>query len=459
MQKTLPLAIPGTTIARQVFWLAAPVLVEQSLLYLVFLSDTALTGRYLSQEHLAAVTVSSYLLWFLASLWTVVSVGATALVARMVGQRDRAGAAAVCQQAIAMALFVGTAMYVAGWTLTPWIVRVMNLHGPAAELAAEFFRIVLFVTPMLASTAVGVACLRGAGDTWTGMWVMALVNAVNIGLSWSLIRGFGPFPALGFRGIAIGTACGEAIGGLIVLGVLARGRSGLKLEAAGMVPRWSAIHRILRISIPAAGESLSNSLFQLWFLGLINRLGTTATAAHGVAIRCESISFLAVAAFGVAASTLTGQYLGAGRPDLARRAAATAWGIGGLVLTALGLLLYTQANPLIRLFIGDRQYEVLVQGVPVLRIVAFAMPALATIGVLAGALRGAGDTRWPWLFVLLGYLLVRIPLTYYLTTPAEEGGAGLGLPGAWLAMLADLCFRACLLTGRFLHGGWQATRV
>lgn len=459
MQTTLPLAIPGTTIARQVLWLAGPVLIEQTLLYLVFVSDTALTGRYLSEEHLAAVTVSSYLLWFLASLWSLVSVGATALVARMVGQRDREGAAAVCQQAIGMALIIGTAMLAVGWAIIPWVVRAMQLEGPAAELASEFFRIVLLVTPMLASTAVGVACLRGSGDTWTGMWVMMLVNAVNITLSWALVRGYGAFPALGFRGIAIGTACAEAFGGVTVLAILARGRSGLKLELGGIIPRWNSMRRILRISIPAAGESLTNSLCQLWFLGLINRLGTVATAAHGVAIRSESIAFLAVAAFGVAASTLTGQYLGAGRPDLARRAASTAWLIGGLVLAGLGVLLYTQADPMLRLFIGDRQQDVLLEGAPVLRIVAFAMPALATIAVLAGALRGAGDTRWPWVFVLLGYLAVRIPLTYYFTTPTEQGGLGLGLSGAWFAMLVDLCFRASLLTGRFLHGGWQATKV
>lgn len=459
MQTTLPLAIRGTTIARQVLWLAGPVLIEQTLLYLVLVSDTALTGRYLSEQHLAAVTVSSYLLWFLASLWTLVSVGATALVARMVGQRDRDGAAAVCQQAIGMALVIGTVMLLVGWAIIPWVVRAMQLHGSAAELATQFFRIVVLVTPMLASTAVGIACLRGAGDTWTGMWVMALVNAVNVTLSWSLVRGWGAFPRLGFPGIAIGTACAEAFGGLTVLAILAFGRSGLKLELAGMIPDWHSIHRILRISVPAAGESLTNSLCQLWFVGLINRLGTVATAAHGVAIRSESIAFLAVAAFGVAASTLTGQYLGAGRPDLARRAAATAWFIGGLVLTALGVVLYTQASPMIRLFIGDHQDDVLIEGAPVLRIVAFAMPALATIAVLAGALRGAGDTRWPWVFVLLGYLIVRIPLTYYLTTPAEQGGLGLGLRGAWFAMLADLSFRGSLLMGRFLHGGWQSTRV
>jgi Na+-driven multidrug efflux pump len=200
----------------------------------------------------------------------------------------------------------------------------------------------------------------------------------------------------------------------------------------------------------------ANSLCQLWFLGVINRLGPTATAAHGVAIRCEAVAFLTISAFSVAASTLTGQFLGARRPDLAARAARTAWGLGAAVLTALGVILALGAEPLFGLFLGSGGTEVARLGAPLLRIVAFAMPCLATISVLGGALRGAGDTRWPLAIVLAGYLLVRMPLAYTLTAP---GGADLGLIGAWIAMLADLALRAALIAGRFGHGGWRHVRV
>ena len=111
-----------------------------------------------------------------------------------------------------------------------------------------------------------------------------------------------------------------------------------------------------------------------------------------------------------------------------------------------------------QLFLAGRQNSVLEEGVPVLRIVALAMPALATINVLNGTLNGAGDTRWPWLITMSGYLLVRIPLTYVLITPTAQGGWGLGLKGAWLAMFADLYVRAVLVAGRFLQRGWLHTR-
>ena len=227
-----------------------------------------------------------------------------------------------------------------------------------------------------------------------------------------------------------------------------------------MWPVWREAWRILRISLPAAGESLTNVFCQLWFLGLINRLGATATAAHGVAIRCEALAFLTVTAFSIAASTLTGQYLGAGRPDLAAKAARTAWGIGvGLAGRRSASLIYVEAEAMFGLFLGGKQPNVVAEGVPVLRIVAFALPFLATLNVLNGALRGAGDTRWPWVIVLVGYLGIRLPLTYWLTWPTAGGGLGLGLRGAWLAMFFDLTLRGILVAARFLHGGWKTARV
>ncbi len=450
---------PSGSIPRQVLRLAAPLLVEQALLYLVGLSDTLLTGRYLSEEHLAAVTVSTYLLWFLGSLMTIISVGATALVARLTGAGRPDAANRSCQQAVGLSLILGTAALVAGQFVAPDLIRLLNLEGASARSATQFLRIVLLVTPLLACTTAGVACLRGVGDTRTGMWVMILVNAVNVALSWSLVRGFGPFPRLGFAGIAIGTATGEAVGGLCVLLILARGRSGLRLTSAGIWPAWEESWRILRISLPAAGESLTNVFCQLWFLGLINRLGSTATAAHGVAIRCEALAFLTVTAFSIAAGTLTGQYLGAGRPDLASRAATTAWAIGMALLCSVGVLIYVEAEAMFGLFLGGKQPAVAAEGVPVLRIVAYALPFLATLNVLNGALRGAGDTRWPWLIVLVGYLGLRMPLTYWLTWPVASGGWGMGLRGAWLAMFFDLAARGILVGARFFSGGWKTARV
>jgi Na+-driven multidrug efflux pump len=122
-------------------------------------------------------------------------------------------------------------------------------------------------------------------------------------------------------------------------------------------------------------------------------------------------------------------------------------------------VIYNEAGSMFELFLGGRQPSVATEGVPVLRLVALALPALATINVLSGALRGAGDTRWPWAIVLFGYLVVRLPLTYQLASAPGHGELAWGLYGAWVAMFADLNVRGVLVAARFLHGGWRSTRV
>lgn len=451
--------VSGATLYRQVMALAAPVLVEQALLYLVGFSDTLLTGRFLQVHDLAAVTVGSYLTWFLGSLLIVASAGGTAVVSRLIGARDPDSANRLAQQSLVLGLVVGSALLAVGYPLMPHLVGILEMAGEASSSALIYLRIILLASPLLACKIVGIACLRGAGDSRTGMWVMILVNIINATLSWLLVVGAGPLPACGIAGIAAGTAVGEAAGGLAILYILARGRSGLKFHLNQLRPRPQDIRRVLRVSVPAAGESGANTLCQLVFLTMVNRLGDLATAAHGVAIRCEAVAFLTIAAFAVAASTLTGQYLGAGRPDLATRSVRISWALGTAVLTALGLLMFLFADEMFWLFLGGQRTDVLREGAPALQLIGIAMPFFATMTVLNGSLRGAGDTRVPMFIVLAGFLLIRLPVTYLLTLPVTSGGPGMGLYGAWIAMFVDILFRSALVTARFLSGRWQTVEV
>src|SRR5437879_6148173 len=146
---------------------------------------------------------------------------------------------------------------------------------------------------------------------------MCGLDGVNVPLSWMFCYGFGPVPALGIAGIAIGTALSHTLGAIAVLTVLARGRSGLKLEFALFKPRLDLIWRLLRVSVPAGLDGMLVVVGQLWFLSIVNELGTEVAAAHGIALRWEALGYLSGAAFGTAAMTLVGQNLGARRFDQA----------------------------------------------------------------------------------------------------------------------------------------------
>jgi putative MATE family efflux protein len=310
----------------------------------------------------------------------------------------------------------------------------------------------------------GIACLVGAGDTRTGMWVMVGVAILNMPLAWGFGRGYWPLPEWGFVGIAVGTACSHALGGLAVLAVLLRGRFGLKLEARLFRPRPDLLYRLLRISVPSGVDSLSVVAGQFWFLAIVNRFGEAASAAHGLALVWEALGYLSGAAFGTAAMSLVGQNLGARRPHEAAKAGWMAFSLGCAVMSLMGLTFYTLAPQMFGLFTIEQ--PIIDVGVPVLRLVAFAMPPLASAIVFTYALRGAGDTRVPVLFTWIGFFVVRIPLAYFLALDEFSlgpfgtiRGLGMGLYGCWLAMSADLVIRGVFFMARFIHGAWQRQKV
>jgi putative MATE family efflux protein len=456
---------------RLVIALALPVLAQQGLYFIVTLSDRYLAGHIPADNQTAlqaAQTTAHYLAWFISCYNILVTVGSTALVARFVGARDWKLAVAVTHQSLLLAVFL--AGVATAWALLGGIrgmVELLQLQGAAADYATDYLRplFVLLVFQMI--QAAGNACLVGAGDTRTGLWVMIGVAVVNLPLAWGFSWGWGPLPRLGFVGIALGTALSHTLGGLVILAVLARGRFGLRLHWRMFRPRPDLLRRLLRISVPAGFDSLSVVAGQFWFLGIVNQLGDDASSAHGIALVWEALGYLSGAAFGTAAMTLVGQNLGAGRADQAARAGWRAFGLAAVVMSFMGAIFYTFAPQMFRVFCPlDEQQSIIAAGVPVLQLVAFAMPGLASTIVFTNALRGAGDTRVPVLFTWIGFFVVRIPLAYFLTRSVvslgplgDWPGINLGLLGAWWAMFADLIVRGVFFLYRFAQGAWKKQKV
>jgi putative MATE family efflux protein len=469
----LPADPAAAAIWPEVLRLAWPVLARQFLILLVGLSDRYLAGHFHPHDesqqvsYQAAQTTANYLAWLIVCYTVLVSVGSKALVARFVGAGDRRLAIRVTHQSILLAIVFGLAGTVAGLSGMGPLLHVLQLQGDSATFAAQYlWPTFLFLTFEVIEQA-GIACLAGAGDTITGFWVTGGVAVINFPIAWGLCFGLGPLPELGFPGIAYGTALSHTIGAAVVLTMLAKGRAGLQLNWRRFVPEINLIWRILRVSVPAAVDSMSLIVGQFWFLSIVNRLGEVASAAHGIALQWEAMGFLSGTAFGTAAMTLVGQNLGAGRPDRAAHSGWVAFRLGLAVMCTMGLVFFLLAHPMFALFCPqDKQQPIVDLGVPVLRLVAFAMPFVACTVVFTYALRGAGDTRVPVLFTWTGFLGVRIPLAYLFTMQTLDlgilgswPGCNWGLFGAWLAMFADLVIRGGLLFFRFLGGRWQQIEV
>jgi putative MATE family efflux protein len=400
------------------------------------------------------MTLISYMIWFLTNLFSFVSIGAVAMTARFVGAQDWQNANRVVNQSFLLGGILAVAYTVAGLLFGGRLSSLLQLEGESAALATRYLYCLIAVMPMMMLESVGNGCLRGAGDMVTGLVTMIVVNVINVAVSWSLLLGLGPLPELGWDGLAIGTACGHFVGGLIPLSRLLRGRAGLRIRRAMLVPDRDLMRRILRIGVPGGVDTLSITTCQLVFLSMVDRLGTVAAAAHGVAIRVESLAYLPGYAFQLAAATLAGQYLGARDYHRANRSVLMACATSGGLMIGVSLSFFLFAGPLVDIFLGADQEDVAAVAPGLLKIIAVALPTLALTQVLTGALRGAGDTRWPLVFTFIGFLIVRLPMTWLVTQRWDWG-----IEGAWYAMAADIIVRCALITARFLTGGWKRVEV
>jgi putative MATE family efflux protein len=449
--------------------LAMPVLAEESLNLLVGYTDWFLAGRFLPGEApKAAMGLVAYVLWMLPSLFSVVSIGALAIVARLVGAGQQQEAARVARQSLLVGGVAATVGMIATITCASTFVAAMQLRGEAAELAARYIRILTIGIPFVMIEQVGTACLRGAGDTVSGLVARVVVNIVNAVVSTGLVTGLGVFPHIGWTGLAIGATSGHCVGGMIILFCLVRQKGVLSVRDASRA--WSvdglAVKRILRIGIPGGIDIWAVLACHLTYAAIINSLGTLAQAAHGLGLQIEAMSYLPGSAFSVAAATIAGQSLGAANQRRAVHGVVLCASCAAAIMTTAGLLMFFFGESIAMFFTGQRDELAIFVG-RLLKIVAVSCPALGLLMVMLGALRGAGDTRLSLVITLVGLVGIRLPGACLLAwheipipfTSLAIPGAGLGVAGAWTAMVTDVILRSLLAVGRFAQGGWKKVSV
>ena len=450
----------ASPLRRSVLWLALPAVGEQVLNTLVGLSDTFFVGHlspgtsarvgYDSATALAGVGLANQIVWLITVFFMAVSVGSTALIARARGAGDHATANQVVRQSLIVGLVLGILASLVGVLLAEPAIAFLGADAGVLPRGVTFLQIASSTFATVALLFIGTAALRGAGDTRTPLYVMLGVNAVNIGLSWLLVNGNLGAPALGVAGTAIAAAMARGGGGLVLIGLLLRGRSGLKLDL-DLRPEWDTLRRVVRIGAPSGAEQLVFQGALLIFVRFVTSLGTAAYAAHNVVLNIESLSFLPGMGYAIAASTLVGHQLGANNPDEAAASAYEALRQGCVMMVVLGAVMILIPHQLIALLVADP--EVADAGAGAMRIAGVLQPFLAVNFIMSGGLRGAGDTRWPLYTKLVSTWGVRLPLVL-LFLPL-----GLGLTGIWIAMCADFAVQAVLAFWQFRRGRWRTLRV
>ncbi len=438
-------------IRRDVLRLALPAAGEQMLSMMVGIVDTFLVG-HLGAASLAAVGLANQWVFLAYTLLGAVSTGSTALIARFTGAREPEQANQVVRQSVLLGAFIGAGATAIGVSLARPAVILIGAQAEVIGLSATYLRLVagaLFFSTLM---FIGNASLRGAGDTRTPLYVMLVVNGLNIVVAWTFINGLFGLPKLGVTGSALGACTAQVTGGALVFTLLLKGRSGIRLRVSGLHLDWDIIRRILHIGLPTGVEQLLFRTGNMAYARILASLGIAAYAANQVAINGWSLAFMPGFGFAVAGTTLVGQALGANDPDAAQQRGYTAYRLGAAIMGAIGLTFVLFPTQIMGFFTSDE--EVIALGATPLQLVGLFQPILAASMIFSGALRGAGDTRYPMIVTGCGIWLIRLPLAYLFAVVV-----GWGLVGAWSAMALDLTLRGTLNFLRFRSGRWKAIQV
>lgn len=439
-------------IRAQVLRLAVPAIVEQVLMTLVSMVDMMMVGS-LGAGAIAAIGLSNQPMFTAQALFSAVSVGNTALIARLMGARDVKGANHAARQSFMLAMVMSGLLTTFVLAAAPHIIAFMGAEPDVAPMGIAYTRIVGFSLLFSLSSLILNGVLRGAGDMKTPMRVNITANLINVVGNYLLIFGKFGLPQLGVTGAAYSTLFSRFVALCMVLWVFFSGRFMLRFHYKdSWRPDFEVIKRIFRVGLPASLEQVIMRMGMMLYARTVSGLGTVAYAAHQVAINIEGLSFTPGMGFAMASTTLVGQSLGADRPDLAKRFGLEARKIAMILMGSVGVILFLLPRQLMSLYTSDP--NVIRLGVMCLRIIALVQPMMASNFVMMGSLRGSGDTRFVMVATLAGIWCVRLTLAIFLVKHL-----GLGLMGAWIAMSLDQLTRGTLAYLRFRQGGWQHARV
>jgi putative MATE family efflux protein len=413
--------------------------------------DTLWVGK-LGSAALAAVTISIAIRWTINSLGNGLGIGGMAVVARRIGERNKAAAEHATWQTILLGLIVSLILGGLGLLLARPMLVLLGADAEVLSLGLSHLRVTLGGLFTVILIFVINSILRGAGEARWAMIALFLSTAVTVMSEWVLIFGWGPFPALGVAGSAWGTVLGFGSGVALQMAILLSGKARIGINIRDLKPDFPLMGQIIRIALPSTGQMVFRSSSRLIIVGLIGLYGTFATAGYGVANRMLLIALIPGFGLGNAAGTLVGQNLGAHKPRRAERIAwwVSAYAAGYMIATTA--LLFAFARPLMELF--DPTPQVVDIGVECIRTVAPSMILVIVGVVLARGFDGAGDTVPAMVVNLLTLWGVEAPLAYGLAQ-----WLGLGVTGIWWGRAVANAANGLLFAAWFRLGRWKQRRV
>lgn len=413
------------SLPRTLIRMALPILAGMTLNSLYSLVDAFWLGklRFGAREALAAVGPTAALSFIVVAFGTGFGSGGTALVAQHTGAKRPREADKAAGQTMLLLTLVTTTMAALMFIFAPQVLSLLDMLAEVKPLALPFLRIILLGMPFIAINIAYGSALRALGDTVTMVIVGLCTNVLNFGLSPMLIFGWGPAPAMGIRGAAMVSAFSEMLTAVCVAVLLSRGRSGLRLTLADFRPNKAIIRQIFRIGTPAGVSMCSNSLGFLVLQGMINSLGATVMGAFTIGSRITEVCGIPASALAMSTAPVVGQALGAGKPDLARRAVRTSVTLFAFGMLVPYLLIMAEGHIVARAFTRDA--GVIAEAGRFFLIVPASNYFFNVLMVLMSAFYGSGHTKPIMVISLLRQWGLRIPMALALGFLAGWGSMGI----------------------------------
>lgn len=458
--KKLPDGVKSKELYQDIIRIAWPSFVELLLTQLASMVDLMMVGSMggkanpeIGTQALAAVGLTTQPKFLLMTAFIAMNTGVTAVIARNKGKSNKDAANLVVRQGLLFTFCATIILSILGFLFArPMIIFMGSTEEIVTKWATQYLQIQMIGFLSFALTSTITASLRAVGDSRTCMIYNLIANIVNVFFNWLLIYGNLGFPEMGVAGASLATVIGQVFAFIMAFSVILRGNGFLKLELKlGFKPNKIVLNNMLGIGLPAMIEQLLMRAGIIIFAKTVASLGTTAFATHQVCMNIQALSFMTGQAFAVSATTMMGQSLGKRRTDMAQAYCSRTRKIGLVFSLILALIFGLFGGQIVGLYNSDT--EIIRIGGQIMLFVACLQPFQSGQFIIAGALRGAGDTKSTAVIMFITVLLVRPVVAMLLIN------LGLGLYGAWIALVLDTLLRFTLVLARYNSGKWKLIKL
>ena len=441
--------VENRKLIKNIFQITLPAVFDLLAQTLIMALDMKMVSS-LGPSAISSVGVGTAGMYALIPALIAVATGTTALLSRAYGADNKLDGKKAFAQSFFIAVPLGIILTIIFLIFSE---QIINLVGNAKDMnlsdAILYQNMTVIGFPFLGVSIATFYAFRAMGENKIPMIGNTLALVLKVILNFLLVYLF----KWGIFGAALSTTLTRLFSAIFsIYLVFWSKKNWISLELKDLKFDYFTSKRILKVGIPAAVEQLGLRIGMLIFEMMVISLGNLSYAAHKIALTAESISFNLGFAFSFAASALVGQELGKGSSQKALKNGYICTIIAMIVMSTFGLLFFIIPQFLVSLFTKDK--DVIELATMALKIVSICQPFSGASMVLAGALRGAGDTKSVLLITYLGIFLVRIPITYLFLDVLN-----FGLAGAWIVMTIDLVIRSLLAFYIFRRGKWKYLQV